>query len=102
MPPEALLEKKEADKPAAKGVSVADEEADLEVKGCALGMDGYYETARCAVEMAMTCRFDKEHLPHKGGVLTAASCGQDYYAKRLIQSGIKFQMGRWWEEHELG
>lgn len=76
-------------------------EKGTEVKCCSLGMDGYFETARCAVEMAMTCRFDKAELPHKGGVMTAASCGQGWFAKRLIQSGIKFRMGGWWEESEL-
>merc|ERR1712127_100692 len=66
---------------------------------CSLvGADGYFETARCAVEMAMTLRFDKAELPHKGGVMSAASCGQKWYANRLINSGIKWKMGDWFEE----
>lgn len=71
------------------------------VKCGLVGCDGYYETARCAVEMAMTCRFDKGQLPHKGGLLTAAVCGQQWYAQRLIQSGVKFKMGEWFEEKDF-
>jgi len=67
-----------------------------------VGCDGYYETARCAVEMAMTLRFDKEHLPHKGGVMNAAPCGQTWYANRLISSGIKWKMGDWFGEADFG
>eukprot|EP00416_Gambierdiscus_australes_P023586 CAMPEP_0171060218 /NCGR_PEP_ID=MMETSP0766_2-20121228/3692_1 /TAXON_ID=439317 /ORGANISM="Gambierdiscus australes, Strain CAWD 149" /LENGTH=525 /DNA_ID=CAMNT_0011515769 /DNA_START=59 /DNA_END=1636 /DNA_ORIENTATION=- len=66
-----------------------------------VGADGYYETARCAVEMAMTLRFDKAELPQKGGVMNAAACGQKWYANRLIQSGIKWKMGEWFKEEEL-
>merc|ERR1712157_301802 len=72
-----------------------------QTKCSAVGCDGYYETARCAVEMAMTLRFDKAELPHKGGVMCAASCGQKWYANRLINSGIKWKMGSWYEESEL-
>jgi len=69
---------------------------------CSLvGADGYFETARCAVEMAMTLRFDKAELPHKGGVMNAASCGQQWYANRLINSGIKWKMGEWFGEADL-
>eukprot|EP00414_Alexandrium_minutum_P001623 CAMPEP_0113818674 /NCGR_PEP_ID=MMETSP0328-20130328/358_1 /TAXON_ID=39455 /ORGANISM="Alexandrium minutum" /LENGTH=527 /DNA_ID=CAMNT_0000786609 /DNA_START=72 /DNA_END=1655 /DNA_ORIENTATION=- /assembly_acc=CAM_ASM_000350 len=73
-----------------------------EIMKCSLvGCDGYYETARCAVEMAMTLRFDKAELPHKGGVMCAASCGQKWYANRLINSGIKWKMGDWLAENEM-
>lgn len=65
------------------------------------GKDGYYETARCAIEMAMTLRFDKAELPHKGGVMNAAPCGQKWYMQRLINSGPKWRMGGWFEEDEL-
>lgn len=69
---------------------------------CSLvGCDGYYETARCAVEMAMTMRFDKAELPHKGGVMNAAVCGQGWYARRLIGSGLKWSMGEWFGEESL-
>jgi short subunit dehydrogenase-like uncharacterized protein len=71
------------------------------MKCCLVGCDGYYETARCAVEMAMTLRFDKAELPHKGGVMCAASCGQKWYANRLINSGIKWKMGAWMEESDM-
>merc|ERR1711920_1175944 len=71
-------------------------------KQCSLvGADGYYETARCAVECAMALRFDKAELPHKGGVMCAASCGQKWYANRLINSGIRWKMGGWHEESEM-
>eukprot|EP00425_Heterocapsa_triquetra_P042209 CAMPEP_0195088184 /NCGR_PEP_ID=MMETSP0448-20130528/27814_1 /TAXON_ID=66468 /ORGANISM="Heterocapsa triquestra, Strain CCMP 448" /LENGTH=544 /DNA_ID=CAMNT_0040121809 /DNA_START=102 /DNA_END=1736 /DNA_ORIENTATION=+ len=79
------------------------------------GADGYFETARCAVEFAMTMRFDYHKLPHKGGVLTATVAGQDCYAKRLIESGVKYKIGSatagnladagaagWFTEEELG
>mmetsp|Transcript_6476 Transcript_6476/g.20820 ORF Transcript_6476/g.20820 Transcript_6476/m.20820 type:complete len:528 (-) Transcript_6476:157-1740(-) len=73
-----------------------------ETMKCGLvGCDGYYETARCAVEMAMTLRFDKAELPFKGGVMNAASCGQTWYANRLIQSGIKWKMGAWFDEKDM-
>lgn len=63
---------------------------------CALiGGDGYFETARAAVEMAMTLRFDREHLGIKGGVLTATVAGRTWWAQRLIGSGIQFFMGEW-------
>jgi len=72
-----------------------------QVRSSMVGCDGYYETARCAVEMALTLRFDKAELPHKGGVMNAAPCGQTWYAKRLINSGLKFRMGSWFEESDL-
>lgn len=68
---------------------------------CAIvGRDGYFETARCAVEFALTCRFDYDKLPHKGGVLNATVAGQSWYAQRLINSGVKFKMGSWFTEDE--
>jgi len=72
------------------------------VQTCSLvGKDGYFETARCAVEMALALRYDKAELPHKGGVMNAAVCGQDWYAARLINSGLSWQMGRWHTEEEM-
>merc|ERR1719188_177684 len=65
-----------------------------------VGRDGYYETARCAVEFAMTCRFDIAELPHKGGNLTPTAAGQKQYLRRIIQSGIKFKMGEWIPDNE--
>mmetsp|Transcript_49639 Transcript_49639/g.113058 ORF Transcript_49639/g.113058 Transcript_49639/m.113058 type:complete len:402 (+) Transcript_49639:2-1207(+) len=70
--------------------------------GCScVGRDGYFETARCAVEFAMACRFDYAELPHKGGVLNAVPVGQRWYLRRMIQSGMKWSMGKWLEESEL-
>lgn len=66
------------------------------------GCDGYFETARCAVEWAMTVRFDYDKLPHKGGVLNATVIGQEHWARRLIASGPKFTMGSWLKEEDLG
>merc|ERR1711879_795888 len=40
-----------------------------------VGGDGYMETARMAVETAMTLRFDKDKLQYKGGVLTPSTSG---------------------------
>lgn len=72
-----------------------------QVRCSLVGADPYFETARCAVEMAMTLRFDKEMLPHQGGVLNAAVAGQTWYAQRLISSGVKFRMGEWFGEQDL-
>lgn len=66
-----------------------------------VGRDGYFETARCAVEMAMTLRFDKEKLPVVGGVLNATVVGQTWYADRLINSGMGFRMGDWFAFEEM-
>jgi len=66
-----------------------------EVRCSFIGGDGYFETARMAIESAMTCRFDRDNLPLKGGVLTTTVNGQTWLAERLINSGIKFQMGGW-------
>jgi len=60
-----------------------------------VGRDGYYETARAAIEMAMTLRFDYEKLPFKGGVTTAIVAGGTPWASRLIDSGMKIRMGPW-------
>ncbi|CAJ1424531.1 unnamed protein product [Effrenium voratum] len=66
-----------------------------------VGRDGYFETARCAVEMAMTLRFDKEHLQITGGVLNATVVGQTWWADRLINSGLKFKMNEWWDWEDM-
>eukprot|EP00930_Biecheleria_cincta_P098228 TRINITY_DN89902_c0_g1_i1.p1 TRINITY_DN89902_c0_g1~~TRINITY_DN89902_c0_g1_i1.p1 ORF type:complete len:543 (+),score=106.19 TRINITY_DN89902_c0_g1_i1:42-1631(+) len=66
-----------------------------------VGGDGYFETARCAVEMAMTMRFDRDQLPCRGGVLNAAVVGQTWWADRLINSGLKFRMGEWMTQEDM-
>jgi len=66
-----------------------------------VGRDGYFETARCAIEMAMTLRFDKQSLPIVGGVLNATVVGQTWYADRLINSGLNFRMGSWFTHEEM-
>merc|ERR1711862_465142 len=66
-----------------------------------VGGDGYHETARMAVETAMTLRFDREQLPYKGGVLTPSTAGGGALIKRLTDSGAKFKMGSWFESGEL-
>lgn len=65
-----------------------------------VGKDGYLETARVAVETAMTILFDKDKLPFKGGCLTpAVACGE-LLVKRVIASNMKFKMGEWFSEQE--
>merc|ERR1712186_120379 len=78
----------------------AETEGGDKIKCSWVGRDGYYETARCAVEFAMTCRFDIAELPHKGGNLTPTAAGQKQYLRRMIQSGIKFKMGEWIADSE--
>jgi len=77
-------------------------ESGREIKTCICGGDGYFETARASVEFAMSMRFDRHKLPHKGGLLNAVVAGQEPYARRIIDSGIKFKFGSWFEEHEYG
>jgi len=60
-----------------------------------VGGDGYQETARMVVETAMTLRFDRDELPFKGGVLTPSTSGGGKLVQRLLESGVKFQMGEW-------
>eukprot|EP00439_Symbiodinium_sp_Y106_P059211 s844_g8.t1 len=72
-----------------------------EMRCSVVGRDGYYETARCAIEMAMTLRFDKEKLPVVGGVLNATVVGQTWWAERLINSGLAFKMGDWFDWSEM-
>ncbi|CAL1164545.1 unnamed protein product [Cladocopium goreaui] len=62
--------------------------------------DGYFESARVAVEMALTLRFDRERLQHRGGVLTPSVAGGTNLLERLIKSGVKFKSGGWHEESD--
>lgn len=73
-----------------------------ELKNACFGNDGYFETARCAVEFALTCRFDYDKLKHKGGVLNSVVVGQEHYAKRLIRSGLKWKLDGWFDWSECG
>lgn len=59
------------------------------------GKDGYYETARMAIELALTLRFDRLQLPFKGGALTPAIAGGECLAKRLFESGVSVKLGEW-------
>jgi short subunit dehydrogenase-like uncharacterized protein len=59
------------------------------------GQDGYYETARMAIELALTLRFDRVQLPFKGGALTPAVAGGTFLAKRILESGVTFKLGEW-------
>jgi len=59
------------------------------------GQDGYYETARVAIELALCLRFDRLQLQYKGGALTPAVAGGTHFAKRLLDSGLHFKMGEW-------
>ena len=79
----------------------AESEKGHEVKCNMVGRDGYFETARVAIETAMCLAFDKPKLPYKGGVLTpTVACGT-FLAQRMIDSGIKFKMGDWFGPADL-
>jgi len=71
-----------------------------EMKCAFLGRDGYFETARVAIETAMTLRFDRAQLPFKGGVLPPTVAGGNKVIERIIQSGHKFRMGEWFAASE--
>merc|ERR1712113_227555 len=73
----------------------AETESGREIKANFLGRDGYFETARVAIEMALTLIFDKDKLAFRGGVLTPTVSGGEHLAKRMIDSGVKFKMGDW-------
>jgi short subunit dehydrogenase-like uncharacterized protein len=66
-----------------------------------VGGDGYMESARMAVETAMTLRFDKDKCPYKGGVLTPSTACGGALIDRLMKSGAKFKMGSWMEGADL-
>jgi len=65
-----------------------------------VGSDGYFETARVAIETARTLRFDRQQLPYPGGVLTPSTAGSTCLLERLVESGVKFKMGSWHERGE--
>merc|ERR1719277_2624717 len=73
-----------------------------ELRCSEIGNDGYFETARCALEFAFTVRFDYEKLKHKGGVLNAVVIGQEHLAKRMIRSGLQFRLEGWFDPSEVG
>lgn len=64
--------------------------------------DGYFETARMAVETALTLRFDRERLPYRGGVLTPSVAGGTCLVERLLDGGrgVRFKMDGWLSEAE--
>lgn len=66
-----------------------------------VGADGYFETSRVALETALTLVFDKDQLPHKGGVLTPSVAGGGALLARLMDSGVKFKMGSWLDGSDL-
>merc|ERR1719401_1884296 len=66
----------------------AQTEGGHEMKMTWLGRDGYFETARVAIEMAVTLLFDKDKLRVKGGVLTPTVAGGDHLIARLIRGGM--------------
>lgn len=73
----------------------AESEKGHEVRCNFIGRDGYFETARVAIETAMCLCFDREKLPYRGGVLTpAVACGT-FLVQRMIDSGVRFKMGGW-------
>jgi short subunit dehydrogenase-like uncharacterized protein len=76
-------------------------EGGRELKCSFLGRDGYFETARVAIEMAMTLCFDRDKLPVQGGVLSPTVAGGTCVIKRIIDSGNNFRMGDWFRWSEL-
>lgn len=78
----------------------AESEGGHEMFSSIVGRDGYYETARASIEMALTLRFDYDKLPFKGGVTTAIVAGGTPWASRLIDSGMKVRMGDWFPNEE--
>eukprot|EP00928_Gymnodinium_smaydae_P072494 TRINITY_DN55847_c0_g1_i1.p1 TRINITY_DN55847_c0_g1~~TRINITY_DN55847_c0_g1_i1.p1 ORF type:complete len:368 (-),score=87.59 TRINITY_DN55847_c0_g1_i1:145-1248(-) len=79
----------------------ADTESGHEYKLSMIGKDGYFETARVAVETAMCLRFDREKLQFSGGVLNATVAGGTFLARRLSDTGLTIRPGSWFEQHEL-
>lgn len=71
-----------------------------EAKTCFVGADGYFETARMGVEMALTVLNSRSDLP-KGGVLTPAVAGNTALIERLKDSGVKLKNGGWMESRDL-
>lgn len=66
-----------------------------ETKMSFVGRDGYFETARMAVETALTLVFDYDKLRFKGGVLTPTVSGGEHLLKRLLRTGFKMKLGEW-------
>merc|ERR1719296_458025 len=64
------------------------------------GRDGYFETARMAIETACTLLFDFDKLRFRGGVLTPTVSGGEHLLKRITRSGMVLERGRWPEAHE--
>lgn len=65
-----------------------------------MGRDGYFETARVAIELCMAILFDKEKLPFPGGVLPPALAGGHCIRNRIKASGHLFREDRWFDESE--
>mmetsp|Transcript_69182 Transcript_69182/g.130396 ORF Transcript_69182/g.130396 Transcript_69182/m.130396 type:complete len:549 (-) Transcript_69182:109-1755(-) len=66
--------------------------------GC--GGDGYFETARCAIECALASVFDRDECPIKGGCLPANCCVAKPAMGRMINAGFKFEANRWLNQDE--
>lgn len=81
---------------------VAETATGQETKISFIGRDGYFETARVAVETAMCLRFDQEELPFNGGVLTPTVAAGSFLMKRLMTSGLNVKMGDWFEYSDCG
>jgi len=79
----------------------AQSEKGHETKCAFLGKDGYFETARVAIELAMTVLFDREKLEFTGGVLPPALVGGHHLVERINHSGNRFRIGDWFHRHEL-
>jgi len=59
--------------------------------GRCIGGDGYEETARFSMEMALLLSLQRSSVKHPGGVLTPAVAGGDAFLARLEKSGLIFE-----------
>jgi len=72
------------------------------VRNAAMGKDGYYETARTAIETSLALVYDYDKLSMKGGCVTVASLGAEVVFARILNSGIKFKVDEWFAFEECG
>eukprot|EP00971_Amphidinium_carterae_P035257 694021-Amphidinium_carterae.1 len=64
-------------------------------KASLVGKDGYYETARAAIETALCLVFDRKELPYKGGVLPPTVAMADKLLIRLQRSNLRINVKEW-------
>jgi len=65
-----------------------------------IGRDGYFETARMAIETAMCLHRNRKELEFKGGCLTPTVACSSFLVQRLVDSGLKLSIDDWHEKQE--